>query len=870
MDFFAAQERARRASRWLLFWFFLAVALCVGIIYLALALPLAGEGGSLWQPGLFFLVTLGVGGTILIGSAWKGVQLAAGGGAFVAESLGGRRVARTSADPAERRLLNLAEEMAIAAGIPVPPVYVLDDEAGINAFAAGTRPQEAVVAVTRGALEKLGRDELQGVMAHEFSHILNGDMRLNLRLLSVLHGLFMLATAGRLILHSVRSGAGRNRGGLVLLGLALVIAGFLGVLAGRLIRAAVSRQREYLADAAAVQFTRNPDGIAGALRKIAREALPIENPQAEEASHMLFDAGGRFAGWLATHPPLSERIRRIEGRSSRMKLPEAAVAPASTLGEDGAAAGFAPAAPAPTPQAYAERVGAPDAAALDAARGRIVSLPESLRAAVATPAGAQAAVLALFLSRDAGQRQIQLDLLAQHIDPAFAGQVATALPRDFGPGLRLPLIELALGSLRELKRSARQSLVDGAQVLATADGRVTISEYLLLRLVRDALTPAAPPPMLTIPGGMTQHGALILSLMAHAGSRQPDEVTAAFARGAAHAPVDGLALLPVSELRTEALDRALETLALATPPYRKRFVAALAAVAWHDSRIEPAEAELLAAICGALDCPVPAAAPAAPEKISAGETAGMARIVAADLAAPATAPQDRRAAPPPADGSVTGIVITNLVTLAIAVWQDWSVLQLLWPFWMQSVIIGGYARQRILKLTRFSTEGFKINDRPVDPTAETRRLTANFFALHYGLFHLVYFFFLAAFTLTSDPQGFIDVTNEDTGELMHVHIGKVEPIDFLIYLGLAIGFFVSHGRSHEEHVRADLGNTPNIGHLMGLPYLRIVPMHLCIILAIPFGGGAIWFFMLLKTVADVAMHKIEHRLLQGPKAARPG
>lgn len=431
--------------------------------------------------------------------------------------------------------------------------------------------------------------------------------------------------------------------------------------------------------------------------------------------------------------------------------------------------------------------------------------------------------------------------------------------------------------MRELPRSARQALLDSGEALAKADGRVTISEYLLLRLLRDALIPAVPPPLLTVPGALTQHGALLLSLMAHAGNRDAAAVAAAFARGAAHAPVDGLTLLPLAELRTDALDRALETLALAVPHYRRRFVEALATVAWHDGQVAPAEAELLAAICGALACPVPLTPPsppaAVPAKVGAGATAGLTpsvSITASPLAASLTTPDSGLApeATPPRDEALKGILITNAATLAVAVWQDWSVLQLLWPFWMQSLIIGWYARQRILKLTRFSTAGVKINKRTVEPTPETQRSMANFFALHFGFFHLIYFIFLIAFTLTSDARGFIAVTNENTGQVSQVLIGKIAPIDLLIYIGLAFGFQLNHGRSHREHVRADLGHTPNIGTLMMMPYARVVPMHLCIILAIPFGGsGAIWFFMLLKTGADVAMHKVEHRLLQRPAAA---
>jgi hypothetical protein len=191
----------------------------------------------------------------------------------------------------------------------------------------------------------------------------------------------------------------------------------------------------------------------------------------------------------------------------------------------------------------------------------------------------------------------------------------------------------------------------------------------------------------------------------------------------------------------------------------------------------------------------------------------------------------------------------------------------MWPFWIQSLVIGWYARQRMLKLTRFSTEGLRINNRAVEATPETRQRTAGFFTLHYGLFHLVYLFFLLALTLTTDAQGFIEVTHESTGNKSMVHIGHVHPLDFLIFAVLAAGFVRSHGASHREHVQADLANSPKLGTLMMLPYARVIPMHLTIVLAIPLGGGALWFFVLLKTAADLVMHRVEHRLLQAPGTA---
>ena len=318
MDFFGEQDAARRNSRWLVVLVVLAVATIVVSLYGVLIGIISYSDTSrmaapvaLWQPDLFLLVGGVVSTVILLSSLFKVVQLSSGGGAKVAESLGGRLVSRSADDRLERRLLNVVDEMAIASGIPAPKVYVLDDEHGINAFAAGTSTSDAVVAVTRGTLEQLNRDELQGVVGHEFSHIFNGDMRLNIRLMGVLHGILMLALIGRVMLrggsrgHRVSSSSNKKGGGgIVLFALALFVIGYIGVFFGRLIKAAVSRQREFLADASAVQFTRNPAGIAGALKKIAGiDSTQIQHPDAESASHMFFGNGiNNFLPLLATPP----------------------------------------------------------------------------------------------------------------------------------------------------------------------------------------------------------------------------------------------------------------------------------------------------------------------------------------------------------------------------------------------------------------------------------------------------------------------------------------------------------------------------------------------------------------------------------------
>jgi Zn-dependent protease with chaperone function len=329
MNFFEHQQQARISTRRLIVFFALAV---IGVVLAVNAVAAIALGSTVHRLDvrLHVLVTLATLVLIAAGTIWETLSLRSGGDA-VAKMIGARPIDPGSRDLLERRLLNVVEEMALASGTPVPRVYLMDDEAGINAFAAGHTVNDAVVAVTRGTLTRLTRDELQGVVAHEFSHILNGDMRLNVRLIAVLFGLTMVSTVGRFMLEA--SGRSRDSKGLaplVIIGLALWVIGYIGVLFGRMIKASVSRQREYLADASAVQFTRNPDGIGGALRKIGGLATTpgyaaadgalgtqIAHPHAETLSHLFLGAPrANFAsGMLATHPPLTERLRRIYGRA---------------------------------------------------------------------------------------------------------------------------------------------------------------------------------------------------------------------------------------------------------------------------------------------------------------------------------------------------------------------------------------------------------------------------------------------------------------------------------------------------------------------------------------------------------------------------
>ncbi|MDR0788248.1 MAG: M48 family metallopeptidase [Gemmatimonadota bacterium] len=319
MDFFQAQEAARRRTAVLVALFVAAVIGIILVIY-AVAHIAIGPEVPVLDPALLLWVTAGVLVVVLAGSGIRTASLRQGGAA-VSELLGGRRVQPDTTDVHEHRLLNVVEEMALASGVAVPAVYVVDGEEGINAFAAGYSLNDASVTVTRGALLAFNRDEMQGVIAHEFSHILNGDMRLNIRLIGTLYGILLLSVIGRILLQFGPRGRSRNRdnnGGnaVILIAIALLVVGYVGVFFGRLIKAAVSRQREYLADSSAVEFTRNPDGLASALKKIATAPYgsEIRNPHAEELSHLFFADGlkASFFGMLATHPSLDERIRRLD------------------------------------------------------------------------------------------------------------------------------------------------------------------------------------------------------------------------------------------------------------------------------------------------------------------------------------------------------------------------------------------------------------------------------------------------------------------------------------------------------------------------------------------------------------------------------
>ena len=333
MNFFQEQEQARKQTLFLIIVFTVAILVIIVITVFFITgldvyfehVPVAVYLASPLEyvkPRYFYLTTLAVIGVVGMGSLYKYQQLSSGGKS-VATALGGVKVNRNHANADEKRLLNVVEEMAIASGISPPTVYVLHGEE-INAFTAGLSIDDAVIGVTKGCMEKLNREELQGVIAHEFSHIFNGDMRLNLQLTAILHGILLIGLIGEFIFRysgskGSRGASGRRKGGggvpyFIILGAGLAVLGYVGTFLGSLIKANVSRRREYLADATAVQYTRYPRGISGALKKIAYYSSNIYAPAAEVYSHLYFAEGvsSLFSNLTTTHPPLVKRIKRVE------------------------------------------------------------------------------------------------------------------------------------------------------------------------------------------------------------------------------------------------------------------------------------------------------------------------------------------------------------------------------------------------------------------------------------------------------------------------------------------------------------------------------------------------------------------------------
>jgi Zn-dependent protease with chaperone function len=646
MNFFEHQEAARRSSRLLIVLLALAVLAIVVAVNAALAAiyltfftghaahgPWARQGLAALPP-YFFAANTGLVLLIIVGGAIMQILDLREGGEAVARMVGARAVDPATRDPLERRLLNVVEEMALASGIGAPRAYVLDGEEGINAFAAGMRTSDAIVAVTHGALARLTRDELQGVIGHEFSHILNGDMGLNLRLIGVLQGLLMFALFGRFLLSVDEGRSSRRLGAIALAGLVVLAIGYIGVFFGRLIKASISRQREFLADASSVQFTRNPDGIGGALRKIgglgAEGGGAIRHVHAETLSHM-FMAPASLAladGLLASHPPLGERLRRIYGRA--VEFLAADELPAPQAPDPTAAPMEFERAPLPSevlvsPLAPGASVaGAKVAGAAGAALHASIGRPSSgaavlggslsaqidalgLRPAVADALQAQYLIAAMLLDTDPGVRAQQLAAVAERYGSAAQPGVEkyAAIVATLPPGWRLALLDLSMPALRTLAVAQRASLMQIVHVLIQADGRVTLPEFLLYTVLKRRLAPARPA---NGPGRslrLEDTGAearIVMSLIASV--RLPKEAQRAFDAGRALVPSAGPTVDPrAGDL--PLMSAAFERLADLAPLQKPLLVKACFAIAFVDGTSHWRAVSCLRTLCAALDCPIP-------------------------------------------------------------------------------------------------------------------------------------------------------------------------------------------------------------------------------------------------------------------------
>jgi Zn-dependent protease with chaperone function len=631
VNFFEQQDQARRQTRTLIILFVLAViAIVAAVNVVAALLWIWAQGGTLaghnYYPRGYFatntFITLGliVGGTML-----ETFNLRDGGDA-VAQMAGGRLVSPASYDPQERRLLNVVEEMALASGIACPKVYVLEKEDAINAFAAGYHPNAAVVAVTRGTISRLTRDELQGVVGHEFSHILNGDMRLNVRLIGVLFGIQMIAGFGQhLIDFGVRFSGSRSRDEkgpslqlvLLALGVALFVIGYIGIFFGRLIKSAVSRQREFLADASAVQFTRNPDGIGGALRKIGGLSRTLEtgsrikNPNAEQLSHLFLGAvkPSLLTGMFATHPPLVERLRRIYGKSvDLLDAPEIAEAPAA---DDRlpdlpyAAAGFA--------EAAAVAAAVPSIAFGRRVVERVRLSPE-LDGALREPQAACAVVYGLLLGHGE-ERAAQLAMLSKSAPQlaAFADVLAKAIDR-LPRHARLLLLDLAMPALTQLADNECAAFLAQVDRLIAADNKITLPEFVLQSILSrrlEARAGRATPVKFADLSALKEECVVVLSLLAQVAAPLANEPPAAgFLRGAATCPQLDLSaphLLDAASIGFAGVKQALDRLNQLAPLAKPALIKSMLAVVGNTASMPVAIADVLRAVCAALEAPLPPA-----------------------------------------------------------------------------------------------------------------------------------------------------------------------------------------------------------------------------------------------------------------------
>lgn len=625
MNFFVQQDRARRNTFWLIVLMLLAVICLIGVTAItvgmglyfiqqptdsprlvsALNTPFSQHFVNILFSDLIYYAAATVLAVVVCGSAYKFFQLG-GSGRKVAEALGGRPILANTQDLDERKLLNVVEEMALASGNPVPLLYVLD-EPGINAFAAGHDRRSAVIGVTRGCLQHLSRDQLQGVIAHEFSHILNGDMRINLRLIAILHGILVIGLIGSYLLRSsAYSNRNKNRGAQLGAGLALLILGYCGVFFGNLIKAAVSRQREFLADASAVQFTRNPSGIAGALKKIGglQQHALLTAANANEYSHLFFGQSVNhwLGGLMATHPPLHERIRRIEPGWNGQLATQASTARPTSASATEATMGF-------TTTATIDSIGNPKQENISHAQQVISGIPSIIYQAAHDSFSARALVYGLLMDTSSPTTLAQQQqLLQRNAHPATfkayraLAETLTTLPRSH----YLALVELTMPALKAQSQAQYKVFKSTLALLIKADQQVSLLEWCYYQIITLGYEETKVRGHLNLSQLSTEVN-LLVNLMVHCGNnRHP---STAFAAAAKALPEVTLHQQNAAQITFQDVDRGLLKLAQLKPFDKPKLLKAIAACIESDGRILPQEAELFRVVADALNCPVPMLTP---------------------------------------------------------------------------------------------------------------------------------------------------------------------------------------------------------------------------------------------------------------------
>ena len=637
MNFFKSQDVARKNTRYLVVLFLLAILslivltnLLVILVFNHLNVNVASTEilNSRFDWNLIIMISAGVTSIILFGSLYKVLSLSSGG-ARVAEMLDAELIVEDSGDANKQKILNVVEEMAIASGTPVPPVYLMDED-GINAFAAGYQASDAVIGITRGAIESLSRDQLQGVIAHEFSHIFNGDMKLNIRLIGILHGITIIGTIGYFLLRSSSRSSHRhsrknNGGGIVFLGLGLMVIGYAGTFFGNLIKSAVSRQREFLADASAVQFTRNPDGIAGALKRIGGNATGslMENSHTAEISHALFSQGINtyLKGLFATHPPLTERIQRIDPywdgqfEYAPVEKQSEATEEADTSKHDQvakSAAILATIATAMEADTITEQIGQPSVEHLNYSHNLIANIPDILKSAAHEPCSARALIYFMVLDKETKIRKQQLHHLMAHADPgAYQETVKLNLKINVVENeYRLPLIDMALSSLRQLSKKQYHLFKENLNILINMDTKISLFEWIVQKIVTHHLDRVFEKKQRKLKKHLslkkTQKScAILLSLLCHAGKQHGIDKEQAFDIARTKLGDFDIQLLETKTLNLNSLNQALDELAQLKPLEKPQLLKACAACITADQMVTIAESELFRAIADTLDCPMP-------------------------------------------------------------------------------------------------------------------------------------------------------------------------------------------------------------------------------------------------------------------------